>query len=246
TEATTSGLRHALGAGAVFAAAAAVIAWATKNTFEEAAAVPERRRVLVVGRSPGVLLETVALLRERGYEANATNQFDDVLEDYDVSALDVLVFGGMVPLDRKAQLRTEALRLNPDLTILQGMVGIAAVIAAQVESAGADASEVEIGERSLRLRLPAPAPVRIVAHWASFADLQLADGSAQVLDTRLEAGDHVVVLPSEVPAEASFVVVTIDRAVSVHQVGAIPETITSLVPATAADNVLPPVEVVRT
>ncbi|MFL6059890.1 MAG: MFS transporter, partial [Marmoricola sp.] len=104
TEATTSGLRHALGAGAVFAAAAAVIAWATKNTFEDAAAVPAPRRVLVVGRSPCVLLETVALLRERGYDANATNQFDDVLEDYDVSALDVLVFGGMVPLDRKAQL----------------------------------------------------------------------------------------------------------------------------------------------
>ena len=41
-------------------------------------------RVLIVGRSGKVLRETVALLRERGYAANASNRFDSLLDDYDV------------------------------------------------------------------------------------------------------------------------------------------------------------------
>jgi DNA-binding response OmpR family regulator len=59
----------------------------------------EPERVLVVGRSPSVLVATVDILRAKGYSADATNQFDQVLDDYDVTDLDVLVFGGMVPAD---------------------------------------------------------------------------------------------------------------------------------------------------
>ena len=59
-------------------------------------------RVLVVGRSPSVLVATVELLRGKGHRADATNQFDQVLDDYDVSDLDVLVFGGMVPRRHQA------------------------------------------------------------------------------------------------------------------------------------------------
>jgi EmrB/QacA subfamily drug resistance transporter len=248
-EATTSGLRHALAAGAVFAAAAAAIAWATKNTFEEVGAVEEPRRVLIVGRSPEVLLRAVELLRERGYDANATNQFDDVLTDYDVAGLDVLVFGGMVPLDSKAHLRQEASRLNPDLTILQGLAGIAEVIVAQVESVSAPsaaAATFDAEERVLRLALVEPGRVKVEARWATFHDLALTSNVLTIVDTRLGGGDHVVPVPAEVPDVASFATVTVDSSVSVIALGGIPETIAALVPATASENRLPEVEAVRT
>jgi hypothetical protein len=44
-------------------------------------------RVLVVGRSPNVLVATVDILRAKGYSADVTNQFDRVLDDYDVTDL---------------------------------------------------------------------------------------------------------------------------------------------------------------
>jgi hypothetical protein len=38
-------------------------------------------RILVIGRSPSVLVDTVEILRSKGYSADATNQFDRVLDD---------------------------------------------------------------------------------------------------------------------------------------------------------------------
>ncbi|MGH1555657.1 hypothetical protein ACRAWF_38905 [Streptomyces sp. L7] len=98
----------------------------------------EPDRVLVVGRSPSVLVATVDILRAKGYIADATNQFDHVLDDYEVTDLDVLVFGGMVPADTKQYLRGEVSRRNPQVTFVQGLAGIAGVIAAQVEALTAD------------------------------------------------------------------------------------------------------------
>ena len=40
-----------------------------------------QRRVLLVGRSPAVLADTVRLLHDRGFAAEATNRFDDVLAE---------------------------------------------------------------------------------------------------------------------------------------------------------------------
>src|SRR5260370_18846725 len=45
----------------------------------------EPERILVVGRSPSVLVDAVEILRTKGYSADATNQFDRVLDDYDVT-----------------------------------------------------------------------------------------------------------------------------------------------------------------
>src|SRR6266487_3755615 len=91
-------------------------------------------RVLVVGRSPSVLRAAVDLLRGKGYLADVTNQFDRVLDEYDVSDLDVLVFGGMVPPETKQYLREEITKRNAGVTFVQGMAGIPGVIAAQVEA----------------------------------------------------------------------------------------------------------------
>ena len=67
-----------------------------------------------------------------------------------------------------------------------------------------------------------------------------------VLDGDLGAGEHVVPLPDEVPAEASYVVLTVGDTVRVLTVGAVPTRITGLAPATASASVLPPVRAVRT
>ena len=54
-------------------------------------------RILVIGRSPSVLVDTVEILRSKGYSVDATNQFDRVLDDYHAEDIDIVVFGGMVP-----------------------------------------------------------------------------------------------------------------------------------------------------
>ena len=64
-------------------------------------------RILIVGRSPNVLIETLGILRGKGYSADATNQFDRVLDDYAAEDIDVVVFGGMVPPGTKQHLRQE-------------------------------------------------------------------------------------------------------------------------------------------
>src|SRR5689334_13500517 len=173
------------------------------------------KSVLIVGRSPGVLIEAVEILNSRGYDANATNQFDDVLDDYDVSSLDVLVFGGMVPLDTKESLRRIATDLNPNLVVLQGLVGVADVIAAQVESAysehrGGDEASIDPGRRQIRLTLSQSAAVAARARWASFADRKLAGNGLPIFDARLEAGKHVIPLPAPVTGEAAFVSLELD------------------------------------
>jgi hypothetical protein len=51
------------------------------------------KRILVVGRSPSVLVDAVEILRGKGYSADATNQFDRVLDDYDAHDIGIVVFG---------------------------------------------------------------------------------------------------------------------------------------------------------
>jgi hypothetical protein len=94
----------------------------------------EATHVLVVGRSPTVLVGAVDLLRAKGYDVSATNQFDQVLDSDGVDDLDVLVFGGMVPPDTHEHLREQIARRSPAVTIVQRLAGFAAVIAAQVEA----------------------------------------------------------------------------------------------------------------
>src|SRR6478609_2602398 len=90
-------------------------------------------RVLIVGRSTAVLVDTVAMLRERGHGANASNQFDRLLDDYDFREVDLVIFGGMVPPEKKEQLQVEIRNLNPRVTFMQGLGGIAPLLVAQVE-----------------------------------------------------------------------------------------------------------------
>lgn len=214
---------------------------------------PNPARVLIVGRSPGVLLEAVDLLRGKGYETNATNQFDDVLSNYDASQLDILVFGGMVPPDTKQRLREQVSALNPAVIFVQGLAGIAGLIAAQVEAVTATdpPARLEVGydgsHRSLLITLAAAARVTVDAWWAtSFQPPEPKSTHTVVFDGQLEPGQRAIAMPREVPSEASFTAARIDGSVHVFTVGDMPRAVTRLRPTSATDQRLPDVESVTT
>jgi hypothetical protein len=217
------------------------------------AATHDTKRVLIVGRSPNVLLEAVDMLRSRGYEANATNQFDDVLSDYDVRQIDILVFGGMVPTDTKERLRGQVSALNPAVTFVQGLSGIAGLIAAQVEAvtttdtpAGTKVT-YDDSRRSVLITLDAAARATVEAWWAtSLQPPEPRSTHTVVFDRRLEPGHHAIAMPREVPHEASFTATRINGSVYVFTVGPMPSAVTRLVPASATDRRLPDVEKVTT
>jgi len=210
----------------------------------------DRPRVLVVGRSPSVLEAAVEILRADGYAADATNQFGSVLDDYDARAVDVLVFGGMVPADAKEQLRSDVAALNPRVTVVQGLAGIAGLIAAQVRAAtspGAPALDYDPATRTLGFALEAPADVVVEAWWAvSMTPPEPTSASLRVLDARLDAGAHAVPLPDDVPSVASFAAVTVGSSTTVVVVGTMPRAVTQLVPRSGGDDRLPPVRAVST
>ena len=124
-------------------------------------------RVLVIGRSPSVILEAADILRSKGFHADATNQFDDVLAEYDTANLDVVVFGGMVAPHTKQHLRNEISRVNGQAVFVQGLAGIAGLIAAQVEGVTAVAGDDDVvydpRNRTLELTVRDPAQVVVEA-----------------------------------------------------------------------------------
>lgn len=214
---------------------------------------PRPQRVLIVGRSPSVLVAAVDILRAKGYSANATNQFDQVLDDYDTTELDFLVFGGMIPADTKKQLREDISGHNPHVTVIQGLSGIAGLIAAQVQAATSaealDNTEVgyDAAQRSVRLTLNDSAPVTIEAWWAtSFVPPEPKSTSMRVFDGPLEAGSHTIPLPDQVPSEASYAGVTIGSATRVFTIGPMPDAVRQMAPASATDARLPHVRAITT
>jgi hypothetical protein len=82
-----------------------------------------QRSVLLIGKSQLVLDESVAGLCELGYEAEGTNDFTDITRRFDVQEIDLVVFGGQVPPDRKAELREEIGAINPRIIFVQGLAG---------------------------------------------------------------------------------------------------------------------------
>ncbi len=214
------------------------------------------RRILVVGRSPSVLVDTVEILRGKGYAADATNQFDRVLDDYDAEDIDVVVFGGMVPADTKQHLRQKICERNAHVTFVQGIAGIAGLIAAQVEGmiTAGEPAEAHVGydedQRAVHLTQHKAARVTVEAWWhTSFTPPEPKSASMQVLDAELKEGSHSIALPAEVPSVASFLAVTVGSAVRTFTVGAMPQSVISMIPAggsLSASSQLPPVSEVNT
>ena len=101
----------------------------------------------------------------------------------------------------------------------------------------------------MRLTLAEPARVVVDAWWGtSFAPPEPTSTSARLLDERLDAGAHVVPIPAEVPAVASFVTVSVGPDVRAFTVGTIPDAVARLVPTgePGGPPALPPVRAVST
>jgi hypothetical protein len=67
-----------------------------------------------------------------------------------------------------------------------------------------------------------------------------------VFNGELAPGPHHIVLPDEMPSEASFAAVTVGAQVRVLTVGPLPKAITRMVPKSANDRHLPAVATVTT
>ena len=193
-------------------------------------------RILVIGRSPSVILDAADILRGKGFRADATNQFDEVLTEYDATDLDVVVFGGMVPPNTKQFLREEISKVNGHVTFVQGLAGIAGLIAAQVEGVTSTAGDhngiaYDTAKRTVQLTLQEPAQVVVEAWWAtSFRPPEPTSTSLRVIDSHFDSGEYSVPLPAEVPPVASFVTVSVGPAVRAFTVGAMPAEVMRMVP----------------
>jgi hypothetical protein len=202
------------------------------------------QRILVIGRSPSVILDAAGILRSKGFHADATNQFDEVLTEYDTTNIDVVVFGGMVPPDAKQYLTEQISKVNGHVAFVQGLAGIAGLIASQVEGVTSTAGDdngvaYDTTNRTVHLALHEPAQVVIEAWWAtSFTPPEPTSTSKRVTDSYFDTGEYFIPLPAEVPPVASFVTVSVGPAVRAFTVGAMPEAVLRMVPA--GDPTQPP------
>ena len=180
-----------------------------------------QRSVLLIGKSQRVLDESVAGLRDLGYKAEATNDFADVTGRFDTRTLDLVVFGGQVPLVRKAELREEIGTINPRVIVVQGLAGIPGLIVNQVQGAfaaehqdPARAPTYTPDERTIELNLANPADVRVTVWWqTTFVPPDPKSDKLLLLDERLGGGDHAIPVPDLVPPRAAFATVEIDAAI---------------------------------
>jgi CGNR zinc finger len=171
-----------------------------------------QRSVLVLGRSQRVLDDVVGHLHDLGHRAEATNDFTDVIERFDVREVDLVVFGGQVPSDRKAELRHEMSTINPHIIFVQGLAGIPGLIVNQIQGAfaanlhqPAEAPTFTSDDGTIRFTLAEPAQVKVTAWWATaFVPPDPTSDSLTLLDDRLVAGEHALTIPDHIPTSAAF------------------------------------------
>jgi hypothetical protein len=201
---------------------------------DRAAADPPAR-ILVIGRSETVLSQAVTILREKGYAAGATNQFDRTLDLFDAGQLDLVVFGGMVPPGTRQHLREQISARNPAVAFVQGYAGIPGLIAAQAQAALSERTPgpaapvtYDARSRSIAISLDRPQDVTVTAWWhTSFVPPEPKSTSRVILDQELPAGPHTIAIPDEVPAQASFATVSTGPSVRAFIVGPMPSGTTT-------------------
>jgi hypothetical protein len=180
-----------------------------------------QRSALLLGKSQLVLDHAVAGLRDLGYRAEATNDFTDITGRFDAKRIDLVVFGGQVPPDRKTELTEEIGAINPHVIFVQGLAGIPGLIVNQVHGAfraeqqdPTRAPTYMPEERSIRLTLPDPADVHVTVWWqTAFVPPDPRSDSLVLVDDRLAGGDQIVPVPDHVPARAAFATVQVDAAI---------------------------------
>ena len=177
--------------------------------------------VLLIGKSQRVLDDAVAGLRDLGCMADGTNDFSDVTGRFDVAEVDLVVFGGQVPPERKAELREEIAAINPQVIFVQGLAGIPGLIVKQVQAAFA-AQQQDLDrapaytphDRSIRVSLAQPADVNVSVWWqTAFVPPDPRSDSLVLLDDHLAGGDHTVAVPDHIPPRAAFATVEVGAAI---------------------------------
>ena len=180
-----------------------------------------QRSVLLIGKSQRVLDDAVAGLLDLGYEAHGTNDFSDIAGRFDVARIDLVVFGGQVPPERKAELREEIGAINPQVIFVQGLAGIPGLIVKQVQAAfTAHQQDLDRAptytpqDRSIRVSLAEPADVNVSVWWqTSFVPPDPKSDSLVLFDGQLAGGDHTVAVPDHIPRRAAFATVQVGAAI---------------------------------
>jgi hypothetical protein len=170
-----------------------------------------RHSVLVIGRSQAVLDTTVELLSDRGYTAQATNDFEAITDQADPRMLDVVVLGGQVAPAKKAEMREQISAVNPAVEFIQGLSGIPGLIADQVTGALAaeqtipgQAPVYDSATKAIALSLYASLEVTVTVYWITELippdpksdSLVLHDGPLPAGDRRFEIPDAVSLEPA--------------------------------------------------
>ncbi|MGA8458006.1 MAG: hypothetical protein WB800_21575 [Streptosporangiaceae bacterium] len=171
-----------------------------------------QRSVLVIGASQRVLDDCVAALRDLGYTAQGTNEFfSDITGRFDVAHIDLVSLGGLVPSDRKAELKEQIVAANPRVIFLDSLAGIPGLIASQVQEAftadrqdPAHAPAYAPGDRSIRLTLADPAAVKMTLWWrTALIPPDPKSDSLVLFDGQLPSGDHAIGVPAGFPPETA-------------------------------------------
>lgn len=170
------------------------------------------RRVLLLGASERVVGECVAALRDLGYTAQGTNDFyTDIPGRFDVTRIDLISLGGLVPPERKAEIKAQIGAVNPRVIFIDALAGIPGLIASQVQQAftpgaqdPARAAAYEPGDRSIRLTLTAPAAVTVTLWWrTALIPPDPKSDSLVLLDGQLPGGEHAIAVPDNIPPLAA-------------------------------------------
>jgi hypothetical protein len=191
-----------------------------------------QRSVLLIGASQRILDDCAAALRGFGYTAQGTTDFvSDITGRFDFTQIDLVSLGGLVPPDRKAELRQQVGAINPRVIFADALAGIPGLIASQVQEAftadrqdPAHAPAYTPGDRSIRLTLPDPAAVKVTAWWrTSIIPPDPTSDSLVLLEDRLASGDHTIPVPGHIPPQAAtpsgprpaawFATVQVDKAI---------------------------------
>lgn len=166
-----------------------------------------QRSVFVLGASQRVLDDTVAGLRDLGYDAQASNDFfSDIPGRFQTTGIDLVVFGTRLPPERQAELKEQISATNPGVIFVDSLGGIPGLIASQVQEAfaagcqdPAHAPAYTPGDRSIRLTLAHQADVKVTVWWrTSIVPPDPKSDSLVLLDDELAAGHHTIPVPDQV------------------------------------------------
>ena len=174
-----------------------------------------RAEALIVGRSQAVLDTTVALLADRGFAAQATSDFAAITDQVDASRLGVVVLGGQVPPDKKAEIQEQISAVNDGAIFVQGLSGIPGLIADQVAIAFAgeqlfpgQTPRYDAATNTIALALYAPVDVEVTVYWiTALIPPDPKSASLELQRGRLLAGDHAFAVPDTVSLDAAFATV---------------------------------------